>query len=121
MVLNQDACLNYSEFSSYLEIKQDIFADTEKKKSMIGLIQQHIVALKMKLYENEDFQLVQKSGLVDLGLDFNFAYTDYSKVYHLVSNNEVLTTFVLGDSKIVSFFYTFRKKENQPLRPWLLN
>ncbi|MBO0322515.1 hypothetical protein J0X14_09410 [Muricauda sp. CAU 1633] len=121
MVLNEDACLNYSEFSSYLEINQDIVIDAEKKKNMIGLIQQHIVGLKMTLYENEDFQLVRNSDLEDLELKLNFAHTDYAKVYHLVSNNEILTTFVMGDSKIISFFYTFRKKESQPLRPWLLN
>ena len=52
---------------------------------------------------------------------YNLQYDNYENVYYVVCNNIILTSVIINEGKIVSFFTGIRKGENSPVFPIILN
>ena len=85
------------------------------------IVENNIKFIKKDLQKwNFKYQLLTDKELKKQNINFRFK-TDYKKVYHLVLDNKVITTFVIDNGKIISFFSNIVKKRNQIRTPFLLN
>ena len=94
---------------NYLNYSKDI--DTESLKEIIK---------ELKTMISKDFVVLEHTALKKQNISIDFKFSDYRKVYHLVSNKKIVTTFVVDEGKIISFFYAIRKHKTDSLYPALL-
>jgi hypothetical protein len=108
----------------------DLFKFIERKDTsvkikgdlMLRFIDTNIKFLRKQINNvNSDYQILSDKEAKAQKIDLNFIFTNYSKVYHLIINNNVVTSFVLNKKQIISFSYNIRKGENAPRTPFLLN
>lgn len=98
------------------------YLDSEKEKKISLLINENIKILKKQISECESYKILTHKQLLKNKLKLNFTYNDYSRVYHLIdNNNSVITTFIFGSKGIISFSYNIIKNKNKHRTPLLLN
>ena len=73
-------------------------------------------------YKILSYKEAEKDSEININYHTRYSiYKSYSRVYHLVADKEIWTSFIIEDDKIISFCYGIIKSENQPREPWLLN
>lgn len=115
--------LNYNYTSNDLLkfIKLNNFSDGDKKEIIFMIIDENIKFLREKLQnENMSYEILTHEEVKKQKIDFNFQFEDYSKVYHLIKNNKIITSFIFDNDKIISFSYNVIKNKKQPKTPLLL-
>jgi hypothetical protein len=109
----------------FLESKKFIeynYLDSEKEKVISLLINENIKMLKKEINEHKPYEILTHKQALKKKLKLNFTYNNYSKVYHVIDNEEnVITTFILSSKKIISFSYNIVKHRDKPKTPLLLN
>lgn len=94
----------------------------EQEKNIAPLIKENVKLIKEKLSSISDYKIFSNKELSDNSIDVNFVYKrNNDKVFHLVKNNDVITSFVLRKNRIISFSYNIRKNVNSPKTPLILN
>jgi hypothetical protein len=96
--------------------------DIEKEKVISFLINENIKLLRKDLNKQKSYNvLTHKQSLKDK-IKFNFIYSDYSKVYYVIGdNNNIITAIIIDSNKIISFSYNIIKNRDKPRTPFLLN
>jgi len=86
------------------------------------LIEENIKDLYEKLKKNGfEYQIASHQEIKNLKISINFKYDDLSKVYHLISKGEIITSFIVEDGRIISFSYNLIKNRNHHITPFILN
>lgn len=110
----------------FLETKKFIeynnFKDSKKEDVVSLLINENIKLLRRDLNNQKPYRVLTHQQAFRNGIELNFTFSDYSKVYHVVTdNNDIITTIVFGSKKIISFSYNIIKNIDKPKTPFLLN
>ena len=108
----------YKESSRFIGFDKKI--SKEKKEVFNLFIDENIKFLRKELINNK-YVVVSNDNLKDLDINFIYKIQNLEKVYHLVSNDKVVTTFIIKNGKIISFFYNIVKGNSKKRTPLMLN
>ena len=70
---------------------------------------------------NLHYEILSDQQTKKNNIDPNFKYHDSAKVYHVLVNNKVMTSFVIEEDKIALYSYNLSKSRSKPNTPHLLN
>lgn len=112
---------NYTTNDLLKFINLNKHSEENKKEFMFIIIDENIKFLKEKIqYDNMNYEVLSDKEVKKQKIETNFLFDDYTKVYHLLINKKVITSFVFEDGKILSFSYNLIKNKNQSRTPLLL-
>ena len=105
----------------YVTINKEVL--NSKKNELYQILNMNIDDIRKSLDDcGSEYKIVQHYKLEKKQLsEYRLEYNDYDKVYYVLCNQKIVTSIVIKDDKIVSFFTTLKKFENQNYKPWLLN
>lgn len=117
IILNDDFSFTESKkFINYGELTE------EQEKNIEPLIKENVRLIKKELNGTSDYEVFSDKELSNNSIDANFIYEkNNDRVFHLVKNNHVITSFILRENKLISFCYNIRKNVNRPKTPLILN
>ena len=92
----------------------------EKKEIFNLFIDENIKFLRKELNENK-YVVVSNEDIKSFNINFIYKIQDLEKVYHLVTNDKVITTFIIRKGKIISFFHNIVKGNSKNRTPLMLN
>jgi translation elongation factor EF-Ts len=112
---------NYTSYELLKFIKSDNLDVENKKEIMFSIIDENIKFIRKKNQKkNSEYRIISHKEIKKEKIILNFQFDDYTKVYHLVSKREVLTSFIIDNNKIISFSYNIIKNKNSYKTPLLL-
>lgn len=112
---------NYTSNDLLKFIKFNNFLGGDKKEFIFTIIDENVKFLRDKIQsENMNYKILSDEDVKKQKIESNFQFEDYTKVYHLITNNKIITSFVFDNDKILSFSYNIIKNKNLPKTPLLL-
>lgn len=115
-----EVLINKENISSYIELNSEL--PSNKKDALEDLMNVNVELLNDVIKKtNGKYKILSHSEVKGKNIDPNFEFDDYSSVYHLIVDKEIITSFILKDDKIVSFSYNMVKNKTKPRTPLLLN
>ena len=116
IILNKNAATK--ELETFIDFGKEV---SKKKKDVYNIfIDENIKYLRKEL-NNSKHSITSNKNIKSLDINFIYNTNELDKVYHLVSNDKTLTTFIIRKDKIISFFYNIVKGNNKKRTPFMLN
>jgi hypothetical protein len=118
IILTDD--FKFSKTKRYIDFDNDYMKDEEETKE---LILEFIEQIKQELKANNSvYQIVTHQKAKEMEIELKFRCDIDAPVYHLLSNEKLITSIVIENGKIASFFYMiFIKSQSELKIPWFLN
>lgn len=117
VILNNNYTTN--DLFKFINLNKHTVAD--KKEIIFIIIHKEIKFLKQKIQLDDiNYEIFSEKEVKKQKIESNFLFDDYTKVYHLLINKKVITSFVVENGKILSFSYNLIKNKNQSRTPLLL-
>lgn len=117
IILNDD--VTFLDTIEYIEFSPEFIDDKSKHRVVMSILKD----LRIQLLKNNDYKtLDHKTFLKNKNfetLKFSHEYKD-SNTYHLLSNDSLITSFIVKNKKIISFSYNIIKTKNQIRTPLIL-
>ena len=119
----KEKCLDLENINIYTSFNLSDHKDQIKRSYFVAYIQTKIASLKFDLMINNlDYNIISKQDIDESMSEINIGYKNYSNVYHLICQDKILTSFVIKEEKIISFFYyDIVKTENSTKKPFILH
>ncbi len=119
-IISSNEPTKFDDISNYLSINEKAFETNDGQ--MYKVVEMNIVSLNKKLKScNGGYVIKQHFSTNENILDkYLFDYSNLNNVYHVECNGDVITSIIIEEDKIVSFFTYLRKTENQKVVPWIL-
>jgi hypothetical protein len=115
IILNKNSTpTEFEKYFNYSSIKE-----VKKKSVLILFIKENIKFLRKELGDKK-YLIVSNNEFVKKNINFIYNLQDSQKVYHLVLNDNAVTTFILKDKKIISFFYNIVKGNTNRRTPFII-
>lgn len=115
-----EVVIKNKDYNSYINLNEKI--SDEKMNSLNNLIKFQLEFLKNELSKGDyNYELLSHQGVINKNINTKFEYIDYSKVYHVVINNKIITSVIIDNKKVISFFYNLVKNKNSTRTPMILN
>jgi len=114
---------DFNSLHEYISFDENVKNDKKKKETLYELVSVYGSEIKDRLTKcNKNFELLSYDETSDRSLKTKLEYNNYEKVYNLICDEKILTSIILDNNKIISFFPAFAKKQNNTGKhPYLLN
>lgn len=117
VILNDE--VTFLDTIEYIEFSPEFINDRSKHAVVMSILKD----LRVQLLKNHDYEtLDHKTFLKNKKFEtikFSNEYKN-SNTYHLLSNDSLITSFIVKDKKIISFSYNIIKTKNQVRTPLIL-
>ena len=110
---------NLENILSYTSIGEK---STSSAKDINDILKMNITSLYDRINGCDSERKIIPHSLLDEQLreTYKFQYDDLGNVYHVLCQDRIITSIIINEGKIVSFFTNLRKTDNQPVVPWIL-